>query len=54
MILRCTRKLRDELRLDGHALPGSEAAPARLDEWFCDLLRIDRQKYVTSYGRGGG
>lgn len=46
MILRCTRKLRDELRLDGHDLLGAEAAPARLDEWFCDLLRVDRENYV--------
>lgn len=46
MIIRCTKKMRGELRLDGEVLLSSEPAPARLDEWFCDLLRIDRQKYV--------
>jgi hypothetical protein len=46
MIVRCTKKMRAELRLDEKDLLGSEPLPARLDEWFCDLLRIDRQKYV--------
>lgn len=46
MILRCTKKLRDELKLAGKDLLGAEPTPPRLDEWFCDLLRIDRQKYV--------
>lgn len=46
MIIRCTKKLRAELRLAEHDLLGSEVAPARLDEWFCDLLWMDRQKYV--------
>jgi hypothetical protein len=46
MILRCTKKLRDELKVDRKELLGSEPGPAALDEWFCDLLRIERQKYV--------
>jgi len=35
MILRCTKKLRDELKLAAKDLLGSEPAPTRLDEWFC-------------------
>lgn len=46
MILRCTKKLRDELKVAAKDLLGSEPRAATLDEWFCDLLRIDRQKYV--------
>lgn len=46
MILRCTKKLRDELKVARKDLLGSEPGLAALDEWFCDLLRIDRQKYV--------
>jgi hypothetical protein len=46
MIIRCTRKMRAELRLDEKDLLGSKPTAAGLDEWFCDLLRIDRQKYV--------
>lgn len=46
MILRCTKKMRTELKLEGHELLGASPAPARLDEWFCDLLWIHREKYV--------
>jgi hypothetical protein len=46
MIIRCTKKIRAEFPLDEKDLLGSEPAPARLDEWFSDPLRSDRQKYV--------
>ncbi len=46
MIVRCTKKMRAELRLKETAVPREDASPSRLDEWFCDLLRIDRGKYV--------
>ncbi len=46
MILRCTKKLRGELKLNEKDLLSSAPAPAPLEEWFCDLLWIHREKYV--------